>query len=276
MRVFNRKNLKSRAFIFSAIGIIAILFILIITAYKVVEVPGLCVTCHIEQGPYDAWKKSTHSRVKCLDCHVKPGLLNGIKYRAGLVSKIITQVVQSPTRPTTIILPDNANCENCHKTNRKITASGDIIIPHKAHVKVLRMRCVTCHRQLVHARGTGARNKPGMTICYKCHDGKVAKNSCSACHTDKNTPEDHRVADWLVIHSQAQKQDPANCEKCHGWVQDYCKECHQRKPRSHAGKWRTHHRDRIAALGMKNCLQCHNEQFCVRCHGIMPAAAPSG
>jgi hypothetical protein len=109
-----------------------------------------------------------------------------------------------------------------------------------------------------------------MITCYKCHDGKKAPNACTACHTEKAVPEDHKAPDWLVIHSQKQKQDPLYCEKCHGWVKGYCTECHQRKPKSHAGKWRTTHRDRVASAGMQNCVQCHREDFCVRCHGIMP------
>jgi hypothetical protein len=270
-RIFNKENLRKPVFWGALTGVIFIIVVIVATVWNVVDSPTFCArVCHFEQGPTDTWAKSTHSRVACVDCHVEPGFWNALKFRTNMVSWIFLQVTKNPTQPQAIQMPSNASCDVCHKVKRKISPSGDLLIPHDAHIGLRGLKCVDCHRNLVHNAKQTARNKPPMTVCYKCHDGKKASNACSACHTEKAVPEDHKAADWLVIHSDVQKQDPAYCDKCHGWVKGYCTECHQRRPKSHAGLWRTNHRNRIAEVGMRNCLQCHNEQFCIRCHGIMP------
>lgn len=271
-KLFNRENLRKPIFWGAMTGVLFIVIIIVATVWNIVDAPTFCLSCHFEQGPYDTWKQSTHSRVACNQCHVPLGTWNAVKFRMNLIQWIVVQVSKNPTQPSAVQMPANANCDICHKVKRKVSPSGDLLIPHDSHIGLRGLKCVDCHRNLVHNTKKTARNKPPMTVCYKCHDGKKAPNSCATCHTEKALPQDHKAEDWLIIHSQVQKQDPAYCEKCHGWVKGYCTECHQRKPKSHVGLWRTNHRDRIAALGMTNCRACHNDQFCIRCHGIMPAA----
>jgi hypothetical protein len=189
----------------------------------------------------------------------------------GLIELWIT-ITENPDTVEKVTPIANENCELCHKSLRKVSSTGDLIIPHEAHTKLRDLKCVDCHRWLVHKQGATktVRNRPPMIVCYKCHDGKKASNSCSSCHTEKSVPEDHKSAEWPVVHSQVQQQDPTYCDNCHGWVKDYCSECHQRRPSSHADKWRTVHRDKIAAVGKNSCAHCHKDDFCVRCHGMIP------
>ena len=269
-RIFNKENLRKPVFWGALTGLLAIVFVLLATLWMVPANPEFCSRgCHFEKGPTETWSKSTHSRVGCVECHVAPGFMNQVKFRLTLVNWIYTAISKNPSSASQVVLPGNANCDACHKVKRTVSPSGDLLIPHDSHTKLRGLKCVDCHRNLVHNTKPAKRNRPPMITCYKCHDGKKAPNTCTACHTEKAVPEDHKASDWLVIHSQKQKQDPLYCEKCHGWVKGYCTECHQRKPKSHAGKWRTTHKDRIAAVGVQNCVQCHRADFCIRCHGIM-------
>lgn len=269
-KIFSKDNMKRPIFWGSSLGILFILVIIGATVYNIVDQPRFCVSCHIEQGPYDTWEKSTHSRVVCTKCHVEPGFANSIKFRTTLIRLIYITFSKDPSKPTQVTLPGNDNCNECHKAKRRISASGDLLIPHDSHIKLRGLRCVDCHRNLVHNIKASKHNRPPMITCYKCHDGKKAPNQCTACHTEKSVPEDHRAADWLKTHRAKQLEDPAYCERCHGWVKGYCVECHQRRPKSHAGKWRTNHQVKISSDGKQGCAFCHRDDMCIRCHGITP------
>lgn len=269
-KLFNRENLKKPIFWGAMTGVFFILLLIVMTMWNIVDQPKFCTSCKFEQGPYDTWAKSTHSRVACNECHVEKGFWNAFKFRGNLIKLIVVQVTKNPTQPSQVQMPSNESCDACHKAKRTISPSGDLLIPHDSHTKLRGLKCVDCHRRLVHNTKQVKRNRPPMITCYKCHDGKKASNSCTACHTEKALPEDHKAADWYKVHGPLQAQDPAYCDKCHGWVKGYCTECHQRRPKSHAGLWRTVHKDRVIAVGKANCVQCHRDDFCIRCHGMVP------
>lgn len=106
-----------------------------------------------------------------------------------------------------------------------------------------------------------------MAGCLTCHNGKTAKAECSACHTNKDIPANHRALDWIVIHPQMQAQ--VDCAKCHKWTVNWCSQCHSKRPRSHTADWRTIHPAAVKAH--RNCEACHVSAFCIRCHGDVPA-----
>ncbi len=215
---------------------------------------------------YSTWNHSTHAEVSCQSCHIKPDRLSQLAFNARMVGEFYLSVVSAGRRPTLFKAPPNAACANCHGTNRTVSPSGDLKIPHRAHVIVLKLACVHCHKYVVHFKNPEGTHTPRMATCLVCHDGKKAKNACTSCHKKKTFPVSHRSATWLVIHpSQTKKVD---CRSCHGWVKAWCRECHERKPRSHGDRWRTLHQYKVRAR--RNCEACHPRPFCVRCHGEVP------
>jgi hypothetical protein len=128
------------------------------------------------------------------------------------------------------------------------------------------MKCVTCHNYVVHKKNPEGKHSPRMADCFRCHNGKKATDECNACHKKKSLPKNHRAAEWLVVHSEKKKE--IDCAKCHGWVKDYCKDCHKRRPAAHAGQWRKLHA--VKAAVNRNCSTCHKVEFCVKCHGENP------
>ena len=56
------------------------------------------------------------------------------------------------------------------------------------------------------------------------------------------------------------------CDACHDWTPDYCSECHEQRPASHAGNWKKDHGPHAKARGT-SCLVCHDKKkFCGACH----------
>jgi hypothetical protein len=170
--------------------------------------------------------------------------------------------------PGVFATPTNEACLVCHSDLRTVSPTGDLRIPHRAHVSDLKMRCVECHAFLVHQKSPEGKHAPSMAGCLKCHDGDKAKSACSSCHTDKAAPPSHAGKDWLVVHGRTAAG--ADCVKCHKWAADWCADCHSQRPRSHGTDWRVAHGRRIAQH--RGCEACHAGAFCIRCHGEVPQA----
>ena len=211
----------------------------------------------------DNWRKSTHAKVGCAGCHVKPGFLGFMEFAARSVPDFYSQLIYGPSKTNLFSTPDASACRKCHTDYRQVSPQGDLLIPHRAHVVVLKMQCAECHKNLVHSVNAQGFNSPEMATCLRCHDGKTATNRCEKCHTGKQAPPSHAAANWLQVHSQ--KVGTVDCGKCHGFTQNFCADCHSRKPKSHAGNWKTAHA--VAAKEHRQaCVVCHDAKFCKNCH----------
>jgi hypothetical protein len=212
------------------------------------------------------WSTSTHSKIACADCHVDPGVIGVVSFAARSVPEFYSQLIFGP-KPTNLLqVPSVAACEKCHTVNRQVSPSGDLLIPHRAHVDVLGIRCAVCHKNLVHSLNPKGFNTPVMATCMVCHDGKQATNQCVKCHTQKQVPPTHKAPGWLDNHGT--QTNTADCGACHGYQPDYCKTtCHLQLPPSHAGNFKQTHPARVAARGTNGCFFCHGGQkFCNTCH----------
>lgn len=211
------------------------------------------------------WETSTHSRISCMECHVEPGVRGALTFAAGSVPAFYSQLLSGPSQTNLLKPPSKAACQTCHTTYRKVAPSGDLLIPHRAHVEVLGMECTECHVDLVHSLNRRGFNRPEMEGCLeRCHDGDKASDECVDCHTRKEVPASHRTPDWLGSHGEAASNEA--CGECHDWTPDYCADCHERRPASHTGNWKKGHA-RPASERSDGCLVCHGgERFCKECH----------
>lgn len=215
---------------------------------------------------YTTWSTSVHAEVSCQSCHTSPTFTAQAAHGARMLGEFYLSVLPLSREPKLHGLPGNDTCDSCHIDLRQVSPSGDLRIPHKAHVEVLKIKCVACHDFLVHEKNLNGNHAPTMEMCMECHNGVKAKADCSACHNEKAIPEDHRADDWTVVHSQ--KTEDVDCESCHGWTETWCSECHSRRPRSHTKDWRAKHR--VSVNERRNCEACHAAPFCVECHGEVP------
>jgi cytochrome c nitrite reductase small subunit len=113
--------------------------------------PQACANCHVMQGQYDAWLKSSHRSVAtCNDCHTPHNFigkymtkaLNGFHHSLAMTSGHFHEPIQIGQRNKEIT---EAACRHCH---------ADVVDaidgPHGSAEK---MSCIRCHSNVGHALG---------------------------------------------------------------------------------------------------------------------------
>ena len=256
---------RRRFIVRAAIAAGLIVLLAIVPAY-IASQPGFMRRYSHFAPEYQTWATSVHAQVACQSCHVAPNVFAQAAYSARMLGEFYLSIVNPSRQPALFPKPTNAACQSCHADLRTVSPSGDLNIPHRAHVSVLKLECVKCHGYLVHTKNSAGKHTPSMATCLTCHDGRQAKNACSTCHTNKRLPENHRAANWVVVHPQMQAQ--VDCKSCHQWTADWCAKCHATRPKSHTADWRTKHAQQVKTR--RNCEACHEAAFCTKCHGEVP------
>ncbi len=213
----------------------------------------------------DNWAVSTHSRISCAECHMEPGIKGFVVFGAKSFPAFYSQLFQGADDTNLLEAPSIDACQQCHTAYRKVAPGGDLLIPHRAHVEVLGLDCVVCHEDLVHSLNSRGFNRPEMESCLEqCHDGDQATDECVKCHTQKDAPDTHTSEEWLGLHGEM--AETGDCGFCHDWTPDYCNECHEERPASHVGNWKTEHAPHALIRG-DGCIVCHGgQEFCDECH----------
>lgn len=204
-------------------------------------------------------------------------------------------------------LPRKPTCERCHRGRGRLDgqASARCTTCHEAQGGRLRTRFQGQLLQptattpslehgtdwLLRHRDT-AGNDPSR--CEGCH----AQRECQACHDGRLRPRRIHPGDWLSAHAVAAKQDAQSCSSCHR-QQSFCLSCHQRlglgasgaaAAANHRGAthpsgavWTTgpvgpRHHGTQARRNLVECVSCHQERDCVRCHArdIPGTSSPAG
>lgn len=116
--------------------------------------PTACANCHIMQGQYDAWVKSSHHAVAtCNDCHTPHDFtgkymtkaLNGYHHSMAFTLQNFHEPIQITGRNLAIA---EANCRYCH---------ADVVAAIDTHAAVIAagqesepMSCIKCHPSVGH------------------------------------------------------------------------------------------------------------------------------
>jgi hypothetical protein len=219
-------------------------------ALAIIVLLGLPVFSLLQPGYYgryedlgprmDNWRESTHARIACSACHVEPGVGGYVSFAAQAIPAFYSQLFQGPRPENLLSTPGTEACNRCHTSYRQVSATGDLLIPHQAHVEVLEVNCSVCHADLVHSVNEKGFNAPEMETCLElCHDGEQASTECLDCHTAKQVPEDHNREDWLQVHEVM--SETIDCGECHAWSPDFCADCHAERPDTHEGNWKKLH-----------------------------------
>lgn len=172
-------------------------------------------------------------------------------------------------------------------------------VPHAAHQSA-GVKCAKCHKGIAESRSLSSDLMPKKAQCGGCHD--VADPAmCDQCHTDPkaavalerkevhlNFPHGLHLAKPEIngecSHCHSSAEPPTRpameaCTGCHNHEEDYqqgrCSMCHQDLTRyqlrpvadfSHEGNFLREHRLSARSAGA-SCTQCHEQTFCVECHG---------
>lgn len=146
------------------------------------------------------------------------------------------------------------------------------------------------------ARSHGPAAKADAAYCKSCH----TESECAKCHTGHIKPLTIHAADYILTHPPEARRDDPQCSKCHR-LQTFCRDCHLRSGVTTAVNTGFGFRDAENAGGMANfhsptfkgdvtspdhhmyearrnlrqCVGCHQESDCVRCHATLAMGGSS-
>ncbi len=249
---------------------------------------SFCATCHEMSAESITHKVTTHSQVKCVDCHIKPGIDNKIKAKILAMKELyhhVTRTVPNPVYAHREV--EDVVCIKCHSINRMVTATGDLIVNHQTHMEA-EIPCLTCHAGVAHAkvveRGLNTHDaydhwkeenaellvtkeftNPNMGTCIDCHDKvnqglkpwedkEYVMSSPPNVQKEGQEVEDKTYTSNLILQGLGkQKKDvklSMECETCHLEVGI---------PKNHNKQgWNQNHGD-SALTELNTCLKCHQE-----------------
>ncbi|ODA41996.1 NapC/NirT family cytochrome c [Desulfosporosinus sp. BG] len=203
-----------------------------------------CSSCHLMKPEFYTLQASSHSQLECVACHVEPGILTKVKYKLITVEELFATLTGNYGIAITSTTPiPDATCTQCHDMNtRKVTPSGDLIIPHSSHTQA-GVSCTECHTGVAHGNiaekratfvtdygkwdeSTGknfmsdvSSIRPNMDVCINCHKVRNEPLNCSACHTTSMTPSSHKAETFINGgHGELASKDIKSCDSCHSYM----------------------------------------------------------
>ncbi|HWJ03952.1 MAG TPA: cytochrome c3 family protein [Verrucomicrobiae bacterium] len=201
------------------------------TAGDISSLAGECTQCHEMLPEVLTWQVSSHSKFPCQACHVD-------NKTSDYKQKHQNQSFSKPIKTVNPIA--NSVCLKCHSSNRVVSPSGDLLIPHAKHLNA-GITCVKCHSGVVHA-GIAERDlsyiltvknytdwnlavakqvssesyvRPSMWLCIECHKQAVTTQKCGTCHTSMPTLPTHDLTTWGSEHGKYARKDIGVCVTCH-------------------------------------------------------------
>ena len=261
-----RRSRKHRWIIAGSIvgGVIVILVIAAFIAAHFTSASSFCDSCHEMNPYYTTWQASTHKSAECRDCHIPPGAVPYIETKLGSFREIYVHLSGNPEAPIAVTreIP-NSSCFRCHDNPPADPTLPTVTFKHETHSGIT---CISCHVRLVHRTVTPPEyvDPAAMSSCFTCHNGAIAPNTCSTCHTPPHEKRGecsacHGTASW----TSAAKNHTFALTGAH--AKPTCTDCHVAK----AG---------VAAMPGTElaqadpaCVSCHEDQHggltdCAGCH----------
>lgn len=224
------------------LGLLIFILVLSATAIQLTLSPDFCSKCHEMTPEYRTWQASSHSQIRCVECHIPPGLGNLIVHKVAALKELYLHFTDSYEKPIAMGHEiEDSICQQCHSKQRHFTVSGDLIIPHSKH-EDNKVHCVKCHSGVAHGniarRGktssgdlaswtlnkgkdemTAKKVRPQMVICMECHQKLVVSNRCTTCHKALPIPQDHKVNTWIngASHGLLAEKNIGYCHSCHSY-----------------------------------------------------------
>jgi len=227
-----------------------------------------CGACHEMREHYYTWKASAHKDVKCVDCHISPGIVNMVKTKVSALEEVYVHFTKDKSfeeikTGIKAHVPDG-NCKKCHTDTPNLIVYHTLKVTHKNHWN-RGINCIVCHSRVVHGPRAAYKNTPTMETCRECHDGKKAPDACSTCHVTLGLRAPSTFdPQWVDAHKLDVQQNSDSCKRCH--PQDFCNNCHT-SAKPHKGDWISIH-DKEAQKNPGKCQVCHKERYCTDCHDL--------
>jgi len=245
--------------IFIIVGLsILINLIFFVTSYF----PRSCTVCHIMQPYYDNWKSSSHNHAGCIKCHpFRPGFISSavLKYLTGTYNP----------RPHAVVEDNSCLASGCHSEqlrDGKTLFKGSILFDHSIHINKTKrgekLRCTTCHSQIVQGEHISVTEK----VCFLCHFKGASKGQsitgCPSCHGVPKKIVEH---EGFSFSHESYLKIGVPCNQCHTEVaqgdgsvsEEKCHFCHIPRKKSDLGFVQLH---QIHVTEKEiYCFNCHEE-----------------
>lgn len=149
-----------------------LLFVITYEAMYLTSQTTFCKQCHEMAPMYNAWANSSHKNVDCIDCHAQVGKWGYIKTKISATKELYYHIFQNYEKPIKAT-PGTVDCLHCHQDYIDRAQQGkDIewrgLASHNpVHLDWLLLKCVVCHRGIVHDPGNN-RDLP-YDMCANCH-----------------------------------------------------------------------------------------------------------
>jgi cytochrome c nitrite reductase small subunit len=245
-------------------GVIVILIIAAFVTAHFTSASSFCDSCHEMDPYYLSWHASSHNGVECRQCHIPPGAIPYIETKLGSFREIYVHFSSHPDAPLAVTreIP-NSNCLACHNPPPD-PSLPTVNFKHAGHAN---LDCISCHIRFVHTTVNPPEyvDPAAMSSCFKCHNGSIAPNNCSYCHT----PPHEARGECSTCHDQQSwtGDGPANhpFPRTGAHADLTCKDCHVSKPGV----------ENIAGTSLAKadpaCISCHGDKHggltdCASCH----------
>ena len=226
---------------------------------------------------------------------------------AGLACAQCHRNVAFKTVATRDDYPTMDRCLDCHrdskvsvecKTCHQMRVTGTIVTNYRSgQLKPQRYHSFAIH-DASFLRDHAVPAQKDRVFCANCH----AESDCLQCHDGVARNVKYHPADWLSTHFLRARKDDFRCESCHR-LQSFCLTCHIRSgvatvvapedpanvlrrtirvdgdpvsgppngPHPMGDAWllptsRNFHGFH-AQRNIRSCVGCHQEQYCIQCHG---------
>jgi nitrate/TMAO reductase-like tetraheme cytochrome c subunit len=230
------------------IGVFAVIVVFFAGLLGVLEVtsqPIFCNSCHYISPYYQQWKKSTHNKVPCLECHAKPGFGNYLMRKYVALNEVVSTITgKFPPRPHAEVADASCLRKGCHETRLlkgKVNFKG-VTFDHTPHLTQERrgkkLRCTSCHAQMV----MGTHIAVTKEVCFLCHfKGRMQTPEantpafCLKCHTVPDTAITIQNTGETFNHKDYSGPS-IKCQYCHASVirgdgrvpKEMCFQCHNK------------------------------------------------
>lgn len=232
-----------------------------------------CSSCHDSSAFVSQTKAHSHATIDCVRCHVGAGIVHRVTYAYNLVLGQTLRVAPADGGPITAI-PDTT-CLSCHADvmGKEITAGGLSILHEKC---AKGRRCVDCHSDTAHGTAVVWNKTSDMNQCLECHAVDRVRSGCDVCHGERSVKDRIRTGEWAVTHGAAWRKTHGmgDLKTCAACHENgFCVECHGLPLPHDADFIRTH--PALALARRNDCAVCHQQSFCDSCHGL-PMPHPAG
>jgi hypothetical protein len=268
------------------------------------ELPA-CARCHADLSPA-AKASPARTSTQARPVHIPPPNIvfpHANHVNAGVECVACHQNVPGKTLATRDDYPTMDRCVGCHEEKGVSTActtchfssvaGTDRILTSFKEGKLMPRRL---HQAAIHdadfLRDHAVPAMRDKAYCSNCH----SEADCLECHDGVARDVRYHSGDFISTHSIKARIDDVRCQSCHR-LQDFCLNCHVRSgvatvtavnefdpgrssspsrfafaphPTS-ANGWLTPGSQNFhgfhAQRNIRACASCHQEQYCIRCHG---------